>query len=303
MVTTILKARAELLAKIRSFFAERNVLEVETPLFGKSTIPSPNIHSFKIKDFYLQTSPEFAMKRLLAMGSGDIYQICKAFRDEECGRLHSSEFTILEWYRVGFDHHQLMNEMDTFFSHILPTTQPAERMTYATAFERYLAVNPHQCSLQDLQKLAKNNHLDVMLGEMTSDFDIWLELLFVNFVEPNLGIDHPTFIYDFPASQAALAKIRQDKYLVAERFEVYLHGIELANGFHELTDPIVQRQRFADENKQRKIYNLPLIPLDKEFLTALAKLPACSGVALGLDRLLLIMTKANSLQEIIFGYS
>ncbi len=302
---TTLQLRAQILAKIRAFFTRRNILEVETPLLSHSTNPAPHLHSFATtyqkKNLYLQTSPEFAMKRLLASGSGDIYQICKAFRDGEQGRLHNPEFTLLEWYRINFNHHQLMDEMEQFL-HFILNTPAAERITYRELFLQHLNVDPFG-ETNELKKIALAKGLD---ANLTNDHDTWLQLLLTHFIEPNLGQKQPVFVYDFPASQAMLAKINSDNPKIAERFEVSFKGIELANGFHELNDAQEQRQRFTAENKMRTQLNLPIIPLDENFLEALPHLPPCAGVAVGIDRLIMLATQTKSLVEVItfpIGYA
>ena len=302
--------RANVLAKIRRFFAERNILEVETPLLSTSTISDPNLHSISAhhhqpgaqnsQTLYLQTSPEFAMKRLLAAGSGSIYQICKAFRDEECGNLHQPEFTMLEWYRIDFDHHTLMNEMDEFLNFILSTPK-AERLSYTEMFQKYLGINPHLDTVEKMQLCAKQNDLNIST-ECYNDHnrDLWLQTLLINLIEPNLGQERPTFIYDFPVTQAALARISQDNCPTAERFEVYIKGMELANGFHELADVDEQRARFYNDLAKRDALKLPKIPLDENLLAALAHgLPDCSGVALGIDRLIMLASNMNSIVDVI----
>ncbi|EKE01651.1 MAG: hypothetical protein ACD_21C00082G0001, partial [uncultured bacterium] len=289
-------SRANTLAKIRDFFAKRNVIEVETPLLSHSTNPAPHLNSFSCDNLYLQTSPEFAMKRLLAAGSGDIYQICKAFRKEEAGRLHNPEFTILEWYRIGFDHHDLMDEMNEFLKEVI-NTPDAERFTYSEIFAKILGISPHESSLDQLKTVAQNNNSFVT--DLPDEFDTWLQLLFSNLIEPKLGLERPVFIYDFPESQAMLAKVRDEQPKIASRFEVYFKGVELANGFHELSDAREQRKRFMQDLAKRRELNLPPIPLDENFLVALPNLPDCAGVALGIDRLLLLAADANSLNEIL----
>lgn len=295
---TTLQLRAQIFAKIRAFFTRRNVLEVETPLLSHSTNPAPHLHSFittyQKKNLYLQTSPEFAMKRLLAAGSGDIYQICKAFRDGEEGRLHNPEFTLLEWYRINFNHHQLMDEMEQFL-HFLLNTPTAERITYRELFLQHLNVDPFGATANLKQTaIAKGLH-----ANLTNDHDTWRQLLLTHFIEPNLGQKQPIFVYDFPAAQAMLAKINPDNPKVAARFEVYFKGIELANGFHELNDAKEQRERFEEENKKRAQLNLPLIPLDENFLASLEHLPPCAGVAVGIDRLIMLAAPTNSLAKVV----
>lgn len=299
---TTLQLRAQILAKIREFFAKRKALEVETPLLSSSTNPALHLQNFsteyqsdnRSKTFYLQTSPEFAMKRLLAANSGDIYQICKAFRNSEQGRLHNPEFTILEWYRVNFNHHDLMNEMDDFLNCVL-NTKKAARITYQELFKQHLNLDPFASSAA-IKKCALQKGLDENLAH---DRDTWLQLLLTHFIESNLGQEQPIFVYDFPASQAMLAKLNANNPQIAERFEVYFKGMELANGFHELNDPKEQRQRFEKENKTRTQLNLPLIPLDENFLAALKHLPPCAGVAVGIDRLIMLAAKTNSLADVI----
>jgi lysyl-tRNA synthetase class 2 len=286
--------RAKTLAKIRDFFAKRNVTEVETPLLSHSTNPAPHLNSFSVDNLYLQTSPEFGMKRLLASGGGDIYQICKAFRKDELGRLHNPEFTILEWYRIGFNHHDLMDEMDEFLQSII-NTHKAEQLTYKQIFEDHFQIDPHTCSLEQLKIIAKDNNLSV--SSMPDEHDEWLQLLFTHLIEPKLGMKNPVFIYDFPKSQAMLARVRDEKPKVASRFEVYFKGVELANGFHELSAPQEQRKRFMQDLSKRHELNLPPIPIDENFLTSLSGLPDCSGVALGIDRLLLLAADSSSLND------
>jgi elongation factor P--(R)-beta-lysine ligase len=289
-----LPLRAKTLAKIRDFFAKRNVIEVETPLLSHSTNPAPHLNSFNIDDLYLQTSPEFAMKRLLAADSGDIYQICKAFRKDELGRLHNPEFTILEWYRIEFNHYDLMNEVDEFLQLII-NAHEAERFTYAQIFEDSFQVNPHTCNIEQLKSIAQENNLTV--SNLPDDLDTWLQLLFTHLIEPKLGAENPVFIYDFPESQAMLARVRDENPKVASRFEVYFKGIELANGFHELNNIQEQRKRFMQDLDKRQELSLSPIPLDENFLAALPDLPDCSGVALGIDRLLLLAADSSSLND------
>jgi lysyl-tRNA synthetase class 2 len=298
-----MRLRAELLKKIRNFFTQRNVLEVDTPLMSHGTITDPNIFSFttkylgtKTETLYLQTSPEFAMKRLLAAGSGSIYQICKAFRNEESGKLHNPEFTILEWYRLDFDHHNLMQEMDEFLQYTA-SAKSAEKMSYTEAFKKYLNIDPIDSSVQELSKCAAQNGLNAIKD---LEHDGWLNILMSTFIEPHLGQEQPTFVYDYPASQAALARISKTNPKVAERFEVYIKGVELANGFHELANSTEQRQRFLNDLEKRKKLNIPTVAIDENFLAALASdFPNCAGVALGIDRLLMIIANANNIDDVI----
>ncbi|OUS29897.1 elongation factor P lysine(34) lysyltransferase [Thalassotalea sp. 42_200_T64] len=306
-----LKKRADVLATIRAFFAERNVLEVDTQALSHATVTDLHLVSFETQflraganensatTLYLQTSPEFAMKRLLASGSGCIYQICKAFRNEESGRFHNPEFTILEWYRVGFDHFALMREVSQLVERILKC-QPAEHFTYQQVFINHVGVDPLQCTMADLQQavLAHQLHADWVVQE--HNLDTLLQYLFSELVEPKIGQRVPCVVYNFPASQAALAKISSDDNRVAERFELYFKGIELANGFHELTDSVEQKQRFEADNRLRQSYNLQTKPIDKNLLQALTHgFPDCAGVALGIDRLVMLTVDARAIDDVI----
>ncbi|EKD71178.1 MAG: hypothetical protein ACD_46C00260G0003 [uncultured bacterium] len=300
-----LKIRARILQRLREFFAKKNILEVETPLLCHTSVTDPYIESIPAmfqsnalkQTYYLQTSPEYAMKRLLAADSGPIFQICKAFRQGEIGQQHNPEFTILEWYRPGFDHHQLMNEMDELLQFILQAL-PAERKTYAEVFQLFLQIDPHTASTDTLKRLAHKH--DINVQDDISDRDTWLQILMSYCIEPQIGRDRPFFIYNFPISQAALAKIVPGNPATASRFEVYFKGFELANGFHELTDAKEQRKRFENNLQQRKILNLADLPIDEFFLQALVHgLPNCAGVALGVDRLVMIATKSSRIKNVL----
>ncbi len=302
----LLRERAHILQRIREFFVARNVLEVETPLLSHATVTDPFIQSMivsvdtkeKKPTYFLQTSPEYAMKRLLAAGSGDIYQITKAFRQDESGRFHNPEFTMLEWYRLEFDHHDLMNEMDALLQLILKTP-PAEKKTYAEIFSAYLTINPHAATLAELMACAQKNNI-ICNAQEINDRDTWLQLLMSHCIEPHLGKEQPCFIYDFPASQAALARIQATEPPVASRFEVYFRGIELANGFHELQHVAEQRKRFEKNVAARKQLGLNIIPIDEYFLAALTHgLPDCAGVAVGIDRLIMLATGSEQLAHVI----
>lgn len=300
-----LKQRAALLKKTREFFYKRDFLEVETPVLSRYTVTDPFLSSFSTyptvitPTLFLQTSPEYHMKRLLAAGSGPIFQLTKAFRQDEAGNRHNPEFTMLEWYRPHYNHHELMDEMSDFLAEILGGKR-AEKLSYLAAFEKYLSINPHTASIIDLKQCAEQNHIEANFND--NDKDIWLDLLISHCIEPKLGLTHPIFIYDYPASMAALAVTRQDKgksYSVGERFEVYYQGIELANGFHELTDPLEQRQRFVENLEKRRQWNLPTLSLDEYFLEALNDFPPSSGVALGFDRLLMLALEKQHIEEVM----
>ncbi len=297
-----LHARADVLKIIRDFFHARGVIEVETPLMCHTSVTDTFIQSVPAlfqsqsneteQRYYLQTSPEYAMKRLLAAGSDAIYQISKAFRQGDVGRFHNPEFTIMEWYRPGFDHHDLMDEMDDLLQLILKKPA-AERKSYADIFMEHLHINPHEASLDTLIACADTHHLSI--ADDISDCDTWLQILMSECIEPTIGRDRPCFIYDFPTSQAALARIRPGNPPVASRFEVYFRGIELANGFHELQDAKEQRQRFEKNLLERKKLGFPILPIDELFLSALIHgLPDCAGVALGIDRLIMLVTPVRN---------
>lgn len=303
----LLKQRATLLRQIREFFAEREVLEVETPAMSHATVTDIHLHTFQTEfvgpgyaqgsGLHLMTSPEFHMKRLLAAGSGCIYQLGKAFRNEENGRYHNPEFTMLEWYRIGFDHHALMDEMEALLQLVLGCAH-AERMTYQQAFQNVLGVCPLVAPMDELKKVAATLGLSD-IAEPEEDRDTLLQLLFSIGIEPKIGQSVPVFVYDFPASQAALAKINPLDPRVADRFEVYFKGIELANGFHELDNPAEQLARFQADNAKRLEMGLTEQPIDYHLIAALeAGLPECSGVALGIDRLIMLALGVDHIDKV-----
>ncbi len=304
-----LQARAQLLATVRSFFAQRHVMEVETPLLSAAASTDPHLAVFKTnylgpsapqgQSHYLTTSPEFAMKRLLSAGSGAIYQICKAFRNEESGQFHNPEFTLLEWYRPGFDHQLLMDEVEKLIGQLL-NTKSFDRLSYHALFKQFLNINPFTDSTLSLRHYAETHGINLSYDLSADDRDGWLTLLMTHLIEPELGQKVPVFIYDYPASQAMLARIRNDEIPVAERFELYYKGVELANGFHELADANEQARRFSIDIENRKKASLPVIPMDENLISALhAGFPDCAGVALGIDRLLMLITKANHISDVI----
>ena len=300
----VLAERARLLAATRSFFAERGVLEVETPLLGRASVTDVHLASLSTRlagadaTFYLQTSPEYAMKRLLAAGSGDIYQVCKAFRDEPGGRHHNPEFTLIEWYRTGWDHRALMDEVEALLVRLLGSRlrEPAERLSYAAAFERVLRVDPHSASIEALAGLAAER-IGADAATHGGERDTLLELLMGALVGPALGAGRITFIDGYPASQAALARLLPGLPATAARFEAYVEGIELCNGFHELGDATEQRGRFEADLRARGARRLPAVPIDERLLGALsAGLPDSAGVALGFDRVVMLATGVGSLR-------
>jgi lysyl-tRNA synthetase class 2 len=299
----VLRRRAAMLARAREFFAARGVLEVETPVLSEAGISDPQIESLTTRvaglpgPRYLSTSPEFAMKRLLAAGSGDIYQICKVFRDGERGRWHNPEFTMIEWYRLNFDDAALMTEIEAFVAALVPERpfDRAERLTYAEALERHAGIDMHRCDDDALLQAAAAHGI---VCEAALDRDARLDLLMGLVVGPRLGRGRPTFICDYPASQASLARVKPGTPRVAARFEFYWEGIELANGFHELADAAEQRARFLGDLATRRDRHLPQPRIDARLLDALARgLPDCAGVALGFDRLVAVAAGAKSLAE------
>ena len=305
-----LRQRAEMLATLRGFFAERGVIEVETPLLCARGASDPHLDSFASRytgpgapsgrTVYLQTSPEFAMKRLVAAGSGPIYQICKAFRNGEAGRRHNPEFTLLEWYRPGLDYHGLMDEVDDLLQRVLQSP-PAERLSYAAVFAHYLDLDPHTATTAMLRDCAASRQLHAPDG-LQDDRDAWVSLLWTHLIEPRLagGGRPPLFVFDYPVYQAMLARVREGSPPVAERFEVYVQGMELANGFQELTDSDQQRRRFEEDRRRRRDLGFADMVPDERLLAALAQgLPLCSGVALGVDRLLLLKTGSWDLAEVL----
>ncbi|MCU7923793.1 MAG: EF-P lysine aminoacylase GenX [Candidatus Thiodiazotropha sp. (ex Dulcina madagascariensis)] len=306
----MIRARAEMLSRIREFFRQAGVLEVESPVCSRYGVTDPAIDSFAARytgpgaaqglDLFLQTSPEFPMKRLLAAGSGPIYQLCKVFRNGELGRRHNPEFSLLEWYRPGYDHHGLMEEVADLINRLVETPLPVEKLTYGEAFEQTLGLNPHLAGIDPLRRCAIEQGISGA-GELIIDHrDGWLDLLLSHLIEPGLGENGMTFLYDYPASQAALARVRGGTPAVAERFELYLSGMEIANGFHELTDGREQRRRFVEDNRRRRESGQPVIPMDESLLAALAAgMPACAGVALGIDRLLMFLTGCNDIRQVL----
>jgi lysyl-tRNA synthetase class 2 len=297
-----LQRRAAMLAAARGFFASRGVLEVETPILSAAAVSDPQIESLVtqvagVGRLHMATSPEYAMKRLLAAGSGDIYQICKVFRDAERGRWHNPEFTLVEWYRLGFDDAALMTEVETLVGCLLAPLrlEAAERLSYSAALQRHAGVDAHRASDAELTDAARRHGI-VCRAEL--DRDAKLDLLMGLVVGPRLGVERPCFICDYPASQAALARLKPGLPPVAARFELYLNGVELANGFHELVNPGEQRARFDQDLTLRRARGQVQSPLDERLLAALAAgMPDCAGVALGFDRVVAIALGAPRLAD------
>ena len=297
--------RAAVIASVRSFFEERGVLEVDTPILGARGAMEPTIASFSTSGpdgriRWLQTSPEYAMKRMLAAGSGPIFQICRAFRAGESGPRHNPEFTLLEWYRPGFDHHRLMDETGVLADAVLGCGRP-RRIGYAEAFRRLAGVEVGSDPTAVLREQARRTGADASTAAGL-DRDGCLDLLLTQRVQPRLADlagTRAVFLYDYPASQAALARVRRTAAGAhAERFELFIDGVEVANGYHELTDPCEQRRRFAREAARRRQAGLPPMEVDERLLAALAHgLPQCAGVALGLDRLVMLALGVPSLED------
>lgn len=306
-----LKRRAQLLADVRLFFAKKDVLEVDTPILSMAAPTAPYLDSFKTdfipigttqsQAYYLQTSPEFAMKRLLAAGSGSIYQIAKVFRNGEQGRLHSPEFTMLEWYRLELSLEQLMDEVSALLTSVFAISSHT-RLSYQQAFIQFMNIDVFSCSEEDLQQ-AVREHIDSLSTNIELDRDGCLELLMSEVIEPQFtALGQAVFIYDFPASQAQLAKIiskRESAMPVAARFELYIEGVEVANGYDELLDADELRQRFERENIQRQQLGKQQMPIDNKLLAAMSSgLPQCTGVALGLERLMMLTLGKTCIAEV-----
>lgn len=314
-----LEQRASLLARTRAFFAERGVLEVDTPAVVNAAVTDVHIHSAEVRfpddgapgtkgRFFLHTSPEYAMKRLLAAGSGPIFQICHVVRGLERGRLHNPEFTLVEWYRPGFTLDALMDEVEALARELLGARAHdwrSERITYREAFLREIGVDPLDASLEELARIARAQGFTVAddgdAPERDEDArDELLDLIMGLAVGPRLGRDAFTFVHRYPASQAALARLDPQDSRVALRFELYCAGIELANGFHELGSAAEQRARFERDRRARERRGLPVHSIDERLLAALeAGLPDCAGVALGFDRLLMLACNAGSIDEVL----
>ncbi len=294
-----LHKRALTLKIIRDYFQAENVLEVETPLLCSHTVTDPYIESFQTSGRFLQTSPEYAMKRLLANGSGSIFQICKAFRFEEAGNLHNPEFTMLEWYRVDFGLQQLMQDVANLLQLLMPKLKIIF-LTYEELFLQYVKVNPHHTNESTLINLLRQNNIvapsDLCLDDL-------LNLVLSSLIEPQLPAA-AVFVHHYPQSQAALAQLDPAAPHHALRFEVYLHRVEIANGFQELQNVHEQQHRFIANNQLRAQMGKPQIALDNYFLQALESgLPNCSGVALGLDRVLQIICEAEKISSVLtFGW-
>ncbi len=303
-----LKDRAFLLEKVRSFFSSKNILEVDTPLLSHSSPIDEHIDIMQVdlngSTGYLHTSPEYAMKRLLALGIGDIYQLGHVFRLGEIGRRHNPEFTMIEWYRVGMSFPAFIEEtLDLMKLFLGPL--PSSYISYREALKTYAGIDYVKASAQDLLECASSHGIDLSSSSDWSKESL-LDLLVGTLVEPHLGKDNLLVLMDYPASQAALAKTEvKDDEVVAKRFEVYYQGVELANGYLELTDSEEQRRRFVESNEKRKKLGKESLPIDEHLLLALKQgIPECCGVAVGFDRLVMLRNKTKDISEILsFGWS
>jgi lysyl-tRNA synthetase class 2 len=307
-VIAALRQRAALNALIRAFFAERDVLEVETPMLSAAGNTEPNIDSFHTRfsghvdagnpQRWLRTSPEYPLKRLLAAGVGDCYELGRVFRNGEAGGRHNPEFTMLEWYRVGWDHHRLIDETVALVRAALSLVQRQASLRvldYRSLYLQYVGLDPFEASVAELQ--APLAAVRIEADGLTRDD--WLDLLMTHCIQPHFGDDSMTVVHDWPASQAALARIRPGTPPLAERFELYLGTVELANGYHELNDADEQRARFLRDHAVRRARGAVLPPLDERLLEALPALPGCAGVAVGVDRLLMAMNRTGRIADVL----
>jgi len=309
-----LRLRAAILTLVRRFFEERGILEVDTPMLSHAAAADPNIESLRTRytgplasagtTLFLHTSPEFAMKRLLAAGCGSIYQICHVFRDGECGRLHNPEFTMLEFYRVGFDHHALLSETLELLTNVFGSYRhlaAPELLSYQEAFSHHTGISDvHRADLEELRAAAGKLGIDAGMVSRADTLDVVRDLILTHVIEKRLGQNRLTALFDYPESQAALARVRPGPPCVAERFEIYLDGIELANGFHELADATEQRRRFGRDQTIRRERNQPAPIIDERLLAALATgLPDCAGVAVGLDRVVMLAAGETELAHVL----
>lgn len=298
-----MRLRADFMHRIRNFFESRGFLEVETPILSADTVVDRNLEPMSLceagKRCFLQTSPEFAMKRLVASWNVPVFQICKVFRRDECGRIHNPEFTMLEYYNPGDDLQRGMQLLDDFQQEIL-ARGAAEKITYSEAFERFLGLDPLAAPISELAAVAEREKMVIPEGfdrSETANRDDWLDFLLGERIQPQLGNEKPALLYDYPSSQAALAVARGP---VAERFELYVEGVELANGYHELCNPAELRRRNAETNALRLADGHEALPMESRLLAAMdAGFPPCAGTAVGVDRLLMLALKAASLEDVI----
>lgn len=295
----VLKLRARLFAETRRFFAERGLMEVDTPVLSAAAVSDVHIASLETRiagpvnrGLFLQTSPESAMKRLLASGSGSIYQFARVFRDAESGRLHNPEFVLLEWYRLDCDPAALMDEVEALVTRLLGAAPAAQRISYRQAFQRHAGIDPFEATPDALRSVCRSAGLE----QAMEDPEFGLDFIFSQVVQPRLG-GGMTFIYDFPAAQSSQATVRPGTPAVAERFELLIDGIEIANGYRELDDPTEQARRIDSDLARRRRLGKPGISADRRLIAALEHgLPACSGVAVGFDRLVMLAAGLDDLR-------
>jgi elongation factor P--(R)-beta-lysine ligase len=304
----MLRRRAEVLTQIRAYFSSHGVLEVDTPTLGYAGASDPALTNLTVivtgaPPRYLQTSPEFAMKRLLAAGSGDIYQVCHAYRAETPSPLHVDEFTLLEWYRIGFDHHQLMDDVAALLA-ALGFARQIERHSFQELCARISGFDPHRISTEDLAAYARAGGARFAAADY-ADRALLLDYVFGAVILAQIPRPNAFFIYDFPVEHAAYARIHGEDPPLAARFELVIDGIEIANGFHEVVEADQQRARQVRENARRRAYGLPESALDEALLAALASgLPPCAGVAVGVDRLLMVLTERPHIAQVVaFAHS
>ena len=310
MTLAMARTRAKMLSDIRQFFAVRQVLEVQTPLLSQAantdsflqSVSAQVTYQDKPVTYYLHTSPEFAMKRVLASWQVAIYQLCPVFRDNEIGSRHNIEFTMLEWYQPNYSLIELANELSELLEALYGHAVIMNHYRYSDAFMDFVGIHPLTASIESLQAVAEDKGLvGFDFAKHESSRQSWLDVLFSHAVEPNLGHDLPTLIIDYPPATAALAKTALDTQgnLVAKRFELYINGIEIANAYDELADSQALRARFEQDNALRAQHQLPLMPIDEHLLAACDAMPRCSGIAVGIDRLLMVITGAKNVQEVI----
>jgi lysyl-tRNA synthetase class 2 len=298
-----LKDRACMLSKVRSFFSSKNILEVDTPILSHSAPIDEHIDIMSVDLLgttgYLHSSPEYAMKRLLSLGIGDIFQLSHVFRLGEVGRFHNPEFTMIEWYRTSLSFEAFIEETIELVR-LFIGSYPYKYISYRNAFLKYAHIDYVNASVQDLLDCASSHEINLS-SPNSWDLDSLLQLIMGSVIEPNLGNEEITVLWDYPSSQAALAKTEQKgEEKVAKRFELYFQGIELANGYLELTEAKEQKSRFLDSNEKRIKAGKPSLPIDELFLSALEKgFPECCGVAVGFDRLLMLKQNATSLKEVL----
>ena len=316
--------RGKIIQAIRRFFLEDGFVEIETPYLVSSPGMEPHLLAPEVflrtpegagKKMYLHTSPEYAMKKLLGQGWDKIFQVCRVFRDEEISRTHRAEFTMLEWYRAHADYRKIMEDCERLLAFLdrepgrgsgliyqgkkIDPAPPAERMSVAEAMRLYGKVDiERNCDGESLLEEAKARGFHFEPGAYYSFDEVFFKI-FLEAVEPRLGNPKPTILYDYPAAMGALARLKPENPIWAERFELYVAGLELANAFSELTDPVEQKRRFESEQRLRTVLGKPLYLIDEELLEALSRMPPSAGIALGVDRLVMLFCDAPTIQDVL----